>query len=204
MAATKINNSGVTFPDSTVQSTAITTGNVGYKLMYSGTLAFYYGEAYQHRAAYGVEYRWLLKTSGASVLQSLSPSEFNIVTSVSGGFTTEAYNGSDGGLIPYGNSVFKRNYTLGEMATKRDSGGGDTSIDVNWPITIYSNPVATNTWLIYKHIYTEGNYGIRKWPNYLNIKVYVMNLSVIDSVTYVSQANRGDNLIGPPGPSSQG
>jgi hypothetical protein len=187
---TKINSSGVTFPDSTVQSTAITTGNVGWKLLYTGTKAFYFSGLFLGSPAYGVSYKFELKTSGSSVLQSLSPGEFSIVTSTSAGYTLQD------GWTPV-------SFDLGGFGKPVDASDGNGLI--TWLCTIETDVVDSLTYLKYQHVYTNPasapGYGVRWAPNYLNIKVYAMNDSVIDSCTYTSQENFAWDYPPAPGPS---
>jgi hypothetical protein len=169
MATTTLTSTGVTFPDSSAQTTAITTGNYGYRQIYSGTQQCYLGGFYDGNNMIGVEYTWNLTSGGNNVFEALSPASFCVITRVgTGGFSSES-------------TVYNREYGLGFIANGTSGRGL-----ITWPINIYNNYVAQTTKLSYRHGYVCGTNTPAYIPNYLDVRVYVMNDCLIDGCTFVS------------------
>lgn len=165
MAGTKINSSGVTFPDDTVQATKAPTG---FKQLYTGNIAFYIWNYPYNYLTYGSVYIFnlLYDSPPAASCDLVSASEFVVKVKVADVF-----------LSWYGGS-YNNGFTVDPLYGRTDNPYTNTS-------RLYVPCYVTRGNI------SQFNAGLYTIPQTINITIYGLETSNVTGLTFNTYENIG-------------
>jgi hypothetical protein len=166
MAGTKINSSGVTFPDATVQATKAPTG---FRQLYTGNQPFYIWNNPWTYLTYGSVYIFNLLydslTTPVASCDLVSESEFVVKVKVADVF-----------LSWYGGS-YNNGFTVGPLSEQTDTVTNVSRLYVPCYVT--------------RGMISAFNVGLYTIPQTINITIYGLETSNVTGLTFITYQNIG-------------